>query len=266
LKFVRFTSKQFPGGTYGIFNTDGRIEAIRDGLFDPIVKTGETLSESEISRYLPPLNPPTILAIGLNYVEHSEETHDKLPERPLLFIKAITSLAGHGDDIVLPAVAPNEVDYEAELCVIIGKKAKNVPIETALDYVFGYTCGHDVSARDCQNGDGQWARGKSFDTFAPIGPYIETEYDYRNKFVSMRLNGETMQKGSIGDMVFKPDFLVSFLSHSMTLEPGTVIFTGTPSGVGFTRKPPVFLRDGDVCEVEVEGLGVLRNKVVLEHS
>jgi len=262
LKFVRFTSAEFPNGTYGVFAEGSSIEVISGGLLDPVQKTGKVVDESEITRYLPPINPPNIIAIGLNYVEHSKETQLKLPEKPLMFIKATSCAAGHNDNIVLPQVAPEGTDYEAELCVIISKTAKNVAQEDALDYVFGYMCGNDVSARDVQFADGQWARGKSFDTFAPIGPYVETDYDPNGKRVISRLNGEVMQDGITSDMVFNVSYLVSYLSHSLTLLPGTVIMTGTPSGVGYTRTPPVFMKSGDVIEVEVEGLGILYNTVV----
>ncbi|MCL5105608.1 MAG: fumarylacetoacetate hydrolase family protein [Armatimonadetes bacterium] len=264
MKFVRFVSAGFPQGTYGVFADDSHIEVIAGGLFDPIEKTGKVVDESEITRYLPPVNPPNLLAIGLNYVEHSKETQQKLPTEPLLFIKATTTVVGHGDDIVLPHVAPNGVDYEAELCAIIGRTAKNVSEEEALDYVFGYTCGNDVSDRDVQFKDGQWARGKSFDTFAPLGPYVVTDYDPSSRRVISRLNGKVMQDGITSDMVFPVHKLVSYLSHCMTLPPGTIIMTGTPSGVGYTRTPPVYLKPGDISEVEVEGLGILRNKVVAE--
>ena len=264
MKFVRFVSAEYPEGTYGVFAGSGHIEVISGSLFDQVQKTVKLVEESEITRYLPPVNPPNILAIGLNYIEHSKETKQKLPTEPLMFIKANTTVIGHGDNIVLPHVAPNGVDYEAELCVIIGKTARNVSEDDALSYVFGYTCGNDVSDRDVQFSDGQWARGKSFDTFAPLGPYIETDYDTSSRRVISRLNGEVMQDGITSDMVFPVPKLVSYLSHCMTLLPGTVIMTGTPSGVGYTRTPPVYLKSGDISEIEVEGLGILRNKIVAE--
>jgi 2-keto-4-pentenoate hydratase/2-oxohepta-3-ene-1,7-dioic acid hydratase in catechol pathway len=222
------------------------------------------IDESEITRYLPPVDPPNLLAIGLNYVEHSKETKQKLPTEPLLFIKATTTVIGHGDNIVLPRIMPTGVDYEAELCAIIGRTAKNVSEDNALDYVFGYCCGNDVSGRKAQFNDGQWARGKSFDTFAPLGPYVVTDYDPNCKKVISRLNGQTMQDGTTSDMVFSVVKLVSYLSHNLTLLPGTVIMTGTPFGVGYTRTPPVELKAGDIAEIEVEGLGVLRNQVIAQ--
>jgi 2-keto-4-pentenoate hydratase/2-oxohepta-3-ene-1,7-dioic acid hydratase in catechol pathway len=156
------------------------------------------------------------------------------------------------------------VDYEAELVVVIGRKAKKVSVEDALDYVFGYTCGNDVSARDCQASDGQWARAKSFDTFAPMGPYVVTGVDPSDLRVRMRVNGKTVQDQSTRDMIFGVAYLISYLSQGMTLMPGTVLFSGTPSGVGVARKPPLFLKPGDICEVDIEGIGVLRNPVAAE--
>ena len=264
MKFVHFVTTKHPHGAYGLVASDGSIEVVQGGLMDPVVRTGEVIQENEIIRYLPPVEPPNLLAIGLNYRAHAAETDDMLPSEPLLFIKAATAVVGHGDNIVLPRMAPDCVDYEAELAVIIGRTARDVPPDEALSCVLGYTCANDVTARDCQRRDGQWARGKSFDTFAPLGPYVLTDTDPANRRIQMRLNGAVMQDQSTADMVFDVPFLVSYLSRCMTLRPGTVILTGTPSGVGFTRKPPVYLRPGDLCEVEIEGIGVLRNTVVGE--
>lgn len=264
MKYVRFVSSGHPEGVYGLLDEQGQIRVLKGSLLDSVEETGETLQESDIQKYLPPVDPPNILALGRNYKEHAEETSDDLPTAPLLFIKATSSLNAHNGNIVIPAAAPKQVDYEAELVAIIGKTARNVPIESALDYVFGYTCGHDVSARDCQASDGQWARAKSFDTFAPIGPHVVTGIDPSDLLIRFRLNGETLQNQSTKDMVFNVPFLVSYLSRSMTLLPGTCIFTGTPCGVGIARRPPVLLKPGDVCEVDIEGVGVLRNTVVAE--
>jgi 2-keto-4-pentenoate hydratase/2-oxohepta-3-ene-1,7-dioic acid hydratase in catechol pathway len=262
LKFVRFSSAQYPHGAYGVFADNGKIEVMRGGLLDPLEKTGDTIDESEITNYLPPIDPPNLFAIGLNYVEHSKETSDILPTAPLLFMKASTAIIAHGRDIVLPHTAPDHVDYEAELCVIIAKRARNVSESDALDYVFGYTCANDVSARDAQKSDGQWVRAKSFDTFAPMGPYVVTGLDPTALGVVSRLNGKVMQNGNTSDMIFPVACIVSYLSRCLTLLPGTAILTGTPSGVGFARTPPVYLRPGDVSEIEIERIGVLRNTVV----
>ena len=229
-------------------------------------ETGVAVPLAEVKCFLSPVDPPNIIALGLNYVEHAREGKWDLPLAPVVFLKATTSLVGHLSPIILPAEAPFEVDYEAELTIIIGKEAKNVPEEKALDYVFGYTCGNDVSARDCQmRTDKQWARGKSFDTFAPIGPVIETELDPSGLAVQSRLNGKVMQDGNTRDLIFKVPAIVSYLSRQMTLLPQTLIMTGTPPGVGFARKPPVFLKPGDRIEVEIEGIGMLENLVVQEH-
>ena len=218
-----------------------------------------------VARLLAPVDPPNIFAIGLNYGLHADETGAKRPEEPVIFIKATTSLTATGEVIELPASAPDEVDYEAELAIVIGRRARRVPLERALEHVLGYTCANDVSARDCQKRrDKQWARGKSFDTFCPLGPWIvpASELDPDHCRIVSRLNGRTMQDSNTSDMIFSCGELVSYLSHQFTLLPGTVILTGTPGGVGFTREPAVFLRDGDRIEVEVEGVGVLQNTVV----
>jgi 2-keto-4-pentenoate hydratase/2-oxohepta-3-ene-1,7-dioic acid hydratase in catechol pathway len=261
MKFVRFADSKHESGVCGLVQEDGKIEILAGGLLDPVKRTGEVVHQRDIVRYLPPIDPPNILAIGLNYRMHAAEGNEKPPERPLMFIKATSALSAHQEPIVLPKIAPARSDYEAELCVIIGRRAKRVSVEEALDYVFGYTCANDVSARDCQGMDGQWARGKSFDTFAPIGPYVVTDLKADDLHIQMRLNGAVMQDDSTKNMVFGVASLVSYLSQGMTLLPGTAILTGTPGGVGGARKPPVFLRSGDVCEVEIEGIGVLRNTV-----
>ncbi len=261
MKFVRFADEQHPNGVYGLVES-GEVHVLRGHLFEPPEKTGETLSESSITRYLPPVDPPNILAFGVNYRDHAGETGSKVPEQPLLFLKATSALIAHGDNIVIPQAAPQCVDYEAELVVVMGKRARNVSADEALGYVFGYACGHDVTARDCQRGDGQWARAKSFDTFAPVGPYVVTGLDPAALRVQMRLNGAVMQDQPVADMIFSVPCLISYLSQGMTLLPGTLIYTGTPSGVGVGRTPPVFLKPGDVCEVAIDGIGVLRNIVV----
>ncbi len=211
---------------------------------------------------LAPVYPPQIVAIGLNYRRHARESNMPLPEAPVVFVKTCNTIANPGDPIILPAMAPDEVDYECELVAVIGKTAKNVSQENALDHVFGYTCGNDVSARDCQiKYDKQWARGKCFDTFAPLGPWIATDVDGDNLDIKTVLNGEVMQSSNTSDMVFSCARLVSYLSQCMTLFPGSIIMTGTPSGVGFVREPPVWLRDGDTVTVEIEGIGCLTNPV-----
>ena len=240
---------------------NGKAFRLCGGLFDAPAETGESWALEDV-RLLPPVQPPNILCVGLNYRSHAAESGHKEPDHPVLFLKATTSLCGPEDDIVLPSAAPDEVDYEAELAVVIGRTARDVSEADALQYVLGYTCANDVSARDCQlRLDTQWTRGKSFDTFCPLGPLIETELDPSSLSICARLNGAVMQSGCTADMIFSVPRLVSYCSHQMTLLPGTVLLTGTPDGVGFARRPPVFLRPGDVVEVEIEGIGTLKNRV-----
>lgn len=216
-----------------------------------------------VARWLAPVVPPNIFAIGRNYAAHAKETGSQVPEAPLIFMKATTSVLDPGGEIVLPAPAPSEVDFEAELAIVIGRRTKDVSEAEALNCVFGYTCANDVSARDCQRNDKQWARAKGFDTFCPLGPWIVTrdELDAAACPIRSRLNGAVMQDSNTRDMIHGCAKLVSYVSHQFTLLPGTLILTGTPEGVGFARKPPVFLKPGDTIEVEIGGIGVLRNTV-----
>ena len=215
--------------------------------------------------FLPAVYPSKILAIGRNYVDHAIEGGAAPPASPLLFNKLPNSLSAHNAPIVLPEIS-QKVDYEAELAVVIGRRARRINEANALDYVFGYTLINDVSARDLQFGDGQWTRGKGLDTFAPLGPFVTTRdeiADVQALKIEGRLNGEVMQSSNTGKMIFPVAYLVSYLSQGMTLEPGDVIATGTPEGVGVFRDPPVLLKAGDVYEVEIEGLGTLCNRVVV---
>ncbi len=261
MKLVRY---QKDGGVYNGILRGETVARIKGDFFGSLDETGEQDWLDEI-KLLAPVDPPNVICIGLNYRQHAVETGAKFPERPVIFFKTTNTVRGPGDDIVLPAVAPDEVDYEAELAIVIGKTMKNVPEDKVFDYVLGYTCANDVSQRNVQiKLDIQWARGKSFDTFCPIGPCIETEMDPDNTPIKLRLNGETMQDLNTEDMIFNCRQLLAFLSQNMTLYPGTIISTGTPQGVGFARTPPVFLKAGDVCEVEIGGIGLLQNKVVAE--
>ncbi len=228
--------------------------------------TGEIV---QVSKLLAPIAARAILCIGLNYRRHAEETGSKIPEFPVLFMKQPGALQNPGDPIVLPKIEPVEVDYECELAVVIGKKAKNVSREEALSHILGYTCANDVSGRNWQikKGGSQWIRGKSFDTFCPLGPDIVTTDEIPNPNVlklKTILNGETVQDWTTADMIFDVPALVSFLSQGTTLFPGTVILTGTPQGVGMARKPPLFLKDGDRVAIEVEKIGKLENPVKAE--
>src|ERR1041385_7565676 len=214
--------------------------------------------------FLPAVYPSKILAIGRNYAEHAAEGGADLPTAPLLFNKLPSALSAHNQPIVLPTVS-EKVDFEAELAVVIGRTAKRVSESEALDYVFGYSLIDDVSARDLQFGDGQWTRGKGLDTFAPLGPFITTRdeiADVQALKIEGVLNGEVMQSSNTSKMIFGVAYLVSYLSQGITLEPGDVIASGTPDGVGIFRKPPVLLKPGDVFEVKIDKLGTLRNPVV----
>jgi 2-keto-4-pentenoate hydratase/2-oxohepta-3-ene-1,7-dioic acid hydratase in catechol pathway len=227
------------------------------------IRIGTALPLDSID-FLPAVYPGKILAIGRNYVDHAIEGGAAPPEAPLLFNKLANSLNAHNAPIVLPPISA-KVDYEAELAVVIGRRAKRVSETEALDHIFGYSLINDVSARDLQFGDGQWTRGKGLDTFAPLGPFITTRDEIRDVQalkIEGRLNGEVMQSSNTGKMIFKVAYLVSYLSQGITLEPGDVIATGTPEGVGIFRDPPVLLKAGDVFEVEIEGLGTLRNPVI----
>lgn len=252
------------GGTAHAAVEDGAFRLIEGDIFGEYRITKETVAGDD-ARLLAPTDPPQIVAIGRNYREHAAEENVPVPDEPLIFLKASNAVNNPGDAILLPRMAPDEVDYEAELVVVIGKAAKHVPEDRADEHILGYTCGNDVSARDCQlRIDSQWARGKSFDTFAPLGPWIETDLDPTCARIRLQLNGRVMQDGNSADMVFPVRYLVSYLSRCMTLLPGSVIMTGTPSGVGMARKPPVFLRDGDTVTVEIEGIGQLTNPVKRE--
>ena len=215
-------------------------------------------------RFLPPVYPSKILAIGRNYVDHAIEGGSAPPSAPLIFNKLPNSLGAHNAPIVLHKIS-EQIDYEAELAVVIGRRATRVSEGEALNYVFGYTLINDVSARDLQFGDGQWVRGKGLDGFAPLGPFITTRDeipDVQALNIEGRLNGRVMQSSNTSKMIFKVAYLVSYISQGITLEPGDVIATGTPEGVGIFRKPPVLLKPGDVFEVTIEDLGTLRNPVV----
>ena len=262
MRYVRFRTRD-KHVQFGAVKGDS-INIIEGNILGDWKQTKGTLTMAEVT-FLAPAVPPNIIAIGLNYRKHAEEGGSKIPSAPVIFIKANSALCHPNAPIILPKEAPDEVDYEAELVIIIGETAKNVSEKDAHKYILGYTCGNDVSARDCQlRLDQQWARGKSFDTFAPLGPWIETDVDADNCDIRLRLNGKIMQESNTSDMIFDTAGLVSYLSRCMTLLPGTAIMTGTPAGVGFARKPPVFLKSGDKVEVEIEGIGVLKNSVVRE--
>jgi 2-keto-4-pentenoate hydratase/2-oxohepta-3-ene-1,7-dioic acid hydratase in catechol pathway len=206
--------------------------------------------------------PGKIVAIGLNYMDHVRESGAEPPARPLVFCKFTTSLIANGDEIKIPRGITERVDWEVELAAIIGETARNVSEADALKYVSGYTVANDVSARDLQFADGQWVRAKSLDTFCPLGPQVVQIDDPQNLKLQTRVNGETVQDSNTSEMIFGVAELISFCSHSFTLEPGDIILTGTPWGCGEFMDPKRSLKGGDVVECEIEGIGVLRNPVV----
>lgn len=204
-------------------------------------------------KLLPPCTPSKIICVGRNYVEHAKELGNEIPKTPLLFFKPPSAVIANGEQIFLPPQSA-QVEHEAELVVVISQRAKNVIAETAKEYIFGYTIGNDITARDLQKTDGQWTRAKGFDTFCPFGPWIDTDFDASDAVVTCRVNGQMRQMASTRDMLFSVSTLIAYISSIMTLESGDLIFTGTPAGVGT-------LKTGDVVDVEIEGLGKLSNPV-----
>jgi 2-keto-4-pentenoate hydratase/2-oxohepta-3-ene-1,7-dioic acid hydratase in catechol pathway len=244
---------------------DVTAEVIEGDLFDSLQLTGKLI---RVEKLLAPIVPTDILCIGLNYRKHAEEGGSKIPKNPMLFIKASNTLIGPGDPIPMPRLT-TQVDYEGELVVVIGKTAKEVSWADALKYVFGYTIANDVSARDWQRdkdlGGGQFARGKSFDGFCPLGPAIVTSDEIENPNalkLKTTLNSEVMQDWTTADMIFDVPTLIESLSSTMTLRPGAVILTGTPHGVGFARTPPVWMKSGDRVTIDIEKIGRLESPVV----
>ncbi len=250
MKLTRFLKNDQP--CYGLIEGEA-VYAVEGSIFDEFRRAEKVAKLTEV-RLLAPCRPTKILAVGLNYRTHAAEAGYDVPSEPLVFSKPPSSVIGPLEPIVYPVLS-QQVDYEGELAVVIGQRARNVPSQKAADFVLGYTCGNDVTARDLQRRDDQWTRAKGFDTFCPLGPCIVTDLDPAHLAVRTRVNGEIRQDGSTADMVFGVAELIATISQVMTLEPGDVILTGTPSGVG-----P--LQPGDVVEVEIEGIGTLRNPVV----
>lgn len=240
------------------------------GLPDDVLRTLTGSSailyrEDQVRRLAPLPRPGKIICIGLNYRDHAAESNMAVPKEPVLFCKYASSVVGPDADIVLPPDS-EQVDFEAELVFVMGKRCRNVTEAEAMNYVAGFTCGHDVSARDyqLQRGGGQWMAGKTWDTFAPMGPVLVTAdegLDPHNLAISCRVNGRTLQSSSTSQFIFTIPQAIAYLSRIMTLEPGDVVFTGTPPGVGFARRPQIFLQPGDCAEIEIEGIGILRNQV-----
>jgi 2-keto-4-pentenoate hydratase/2-oxohepta-3-ene-1,7-dioic acid hydratase in catechol pathway len=267
MKIVRYLDRT--GRThYGQETAGGSVLRIEGDILGSHRATTE---KADVTRLLAPIAPAQIIGIGLNYRRHAQETGAKIPERPIVFFKGINAVQNPGDPILIPQhLRSDETDYECELAVVIGRACRNVSREHAPDYVLGYTCANDVSARDHQIklGGGQWCRGKTFDTFAPLGPRLVTadELPQPNALkIATILNGERVQDWTTADMIFDVPALIEFLSGSTTLVPGTVILTGTPHGVGMAVKPvPRWLKAGDTVTIEIENIGQLTNPVRLE--
>lgn len=244
----RYKGKEF----WGVFEK-GLLKLLKNPPFAKLESTGRTIALAKV-KLLPPTIPTKIILVGLNYKDHARELSMAIPEEPIIFLKPPSSLIAHGEDIVYPRTV-KRLDYEAELALVIRKEARDVSAKKAAKYILGYTCLNDVTARDLQKKDGQWSRAKSFDTFCPLGPWIETEINPENLRISCLLNGELKQKSSTANFIFPVDYLVAFISRIMTLYPGDIISTGTPKGVGE-------MHPGDKVEVVIEGIGRLENQVV----
>ena len=252
-KFIRFLRENLQ--KYGILDEEGKIQELEGDFLGKALFSGQQYQQSQV-KILPPCQPSKIVAVGLNYRDHARELNLPEPEEPLIFMKPSSSLIGHEEEVVYPRMS-RHVDYEGELGVVIGKQAKGIKPEKAAEYILGYTCVNDITARDLQKKDGQWTRAKSFDTFAAIGPFLTTGIEPNNLDIKSYLNGELRQSSNTSQLIFNPFSLVSFISRIMTLFPGDVISTGTPAGVG-----P--MHPGDVIEIEIENIGILRNRVVAE--
>jgi len=256
VRIARYTTGEDPA--FGVVEGEPGAEFVLqvqgDPLYQPVVPTGERVPLEDVRLLAPVIPRSKVLGIGRNYADHAKEMGGEVPDKPLVFLVPNTAVVGPGDPIVLPA-GSSEVSYEAELAVVIGRIAKDVPPERVPEVVYGYTCANDVTARDWQRGDGQWARAKGFDTSKPLGPWIVTDLDVSDLRVQSRLAGEPRQDGRTSDMIFDVPTLVSHVSEAFTLLPGDVILTGTPAGVGLVEA-------GQRVDVEIEGIGTLTNTFV----
>lgn len=279
MRFVRYSA----GGDvqYGVQNDDGIVpltgtslapltfeklanESYLDRIRNWVRHQPATVGPDSVQLLSPVQSPGKIVCVGLNYHDHAEEQNEEVPDKPLLFAKAPTTVTNPDDPIIHPR-GIEEVDYEVELAIVIGREAKNVSKDDARDYIAGYTIANDVSARDAQFEDGQFFRGKSYDTFSPLGPALIADgFEPNAADVALRVNGETKQESTTEEFIFNVDEVVEYISHAMTLEPGDVISTGTPGGVGIFRDPPDLLEPGDEVVAEIEGIGELKNHVVAE--
>lgn len=249
MKLIRFLAQGRP--SLGILS--GNEVAELDGDFFTPFRTLKTRCVFSQIQLLPPCTPSKIVAVGLNYRDHAKELNLPVPDTPIVFLKPPTAVIGPGEAVLYPATS-SQVDYEAELGVVIKDRVRNISPASARDHILGYTCANDVTARDLQKKDGQWTRAKSFDTFCPVGPWIETDLNPEDLLIESYLNGELRQSSRTSQFIFTVDYLVSFISGIMTLEPGDLIITGTPAGIG-PMKP------GDEIEVRIEGIGSLKNTV-----
>jgi 2-keto-4-pentenoate hydratase/2-oxohepta-3-ene-1,7-dioic acid hydratase in catechol pathway len=250
MRIVRYQTKNEAPAYGWIF--ENKVGGIEGNIFGEYRRLEAEIPLDSV-KLLAPSEPSKIVCIGRNYSEHAKELGNDVPKVPLIFMKPPSSIINPGDTIVLPPQS-QQVEHEAELVAVIGKRGKNIPPEQAKDYILGYTIGNDITARDLQKTDGQWTRAKGFDTFCSFGPWIDTEFDITDALISCKVSGQPRQMASTRDMVFNVGKLVAFISSVMTLEPGDLVFTGTPAGVG-----P--LHNGDVVEVDIDGLGVLSNPV-----
>ncbi len=253
MRIIRYQVKD-ESPRYGWLHED-KIGEIEGDLFGAYQRKEAKTPLADV-KLLAPCWPTKIVCVGRNYVEHAKELGNEVPKIPLIFLKPPSSIISPGDTIILPPQS-KQVEHEAELVVVMGKRARNITAEDAKNYIFGYTVGNDVTARDLQRTDDQWTRAKGFDTFCPFGPWIDTDFNIADALITCKVNGQPRQMASTRDMVFSVPTLIAYVSSVMTIEPGDIIFTGTPSGVG-----P--LKEGDEVVVEIEGLGVLRNPVKAE--
>jgi 2-keto-4-pentenoate hydratase/2-oxohepta-3-ene-1,7-dioic acid hydratase in catechol pathway len=258
MRIVRFTPNESVGiGTdphFGVLNEKDEILILKgDPIYQGIIPTETKVSLSEVKVLAPVIPRSKVVCIGKNYADHAAEMDSAVPDEPIIFLKPNTSVIGPNDTIQWPRMS-DRVDFEGELAIVIGRICKDVPVERYSDVIFGYTIGNDVTARDLQKKDGQWTRAKGFDTFAPIGPWIETEYQPGSQIISTTVNGEVRQSEPLSSMIFKVPEIIAFVTQVMTLLPGDIILTGTPAGIG-----P--MAAGSTVEVSIEGIGTLTNKV-----
>jgi 2-keto-4-pentenoate hydratase/2-oxohepta-3-ene-1,7-dioic acid hydratase in catechol pathway len=254
MRIVRYETQDGKKPKYGWLLED-KVGEISGNIYGRYRRQEATTPLADV-RLIHPAEPSKIVCVGRNYVEHAKELGNDVPKVPLIFMKPPSSVISNGETILLPAQS-NKVEHEAELVIVIGKRGRHITAENAKKHILGYTLGNDVTARDLQNTDNQWTRAKGFDTFCPFGPWIDTDFDPSDAVVTCRVNGQMRQMASTRDMVFNVSTLIAYISSVMTLEPGDLIFTGTPSGVGE-------LKDGDEVSVEIEGLGMIKNKVKAE--